>query len=101
MPDAPHWRHTRKKGKKTKTHSLPSASDVFGGQERHSKGSGVNRLDISFDQQVRRMWVSEGRGRRRVWQGMTLSVQYYCLDTCLDLFGNWIKMEVDCCGLGS
>lgn len=47
-----------------KTHSLPSASDGFGGQERHSKGSGVNRLDIGFDQQVRR--VAGGGGGREV-----------------------------------
>lgn len=32
---------------------------MFGGQGRHSKGSGVNRLDISFDQQLRQVGVVE------------------------------------------
>lgn len=69
---------------------------MFGGQERHSKGSGVNRLDISFDQQVRRVRVVEEEEEEDEEEdtGRVAGNRIKCLIECFVQKGAKLKLTV-------
>lgn len=74
---------------------------MFGGQERHSKGSGVNRLDISFDQQVRRAGVVEEEEEEDEEEdtGRVAGNHIKCLIECFVQKGAKLKLTIS--GVGA